>query len=81
MAALFSMKSTARLVTVLLLAISPSLSLSQLTAPSSTVFPHCSQASTKQAPIDLLTAIDEFVQSIPAGNTSGYADPKEIPRV
>ncbi|MGH3693765.1 MAG: hypothetical protein ACRDRX_07200 [Pseudonocardiaceae bacterium] len=65
------------LVTVLLLAVSAC--LSPPAASSSTVSQHCDQVSVKQAPVDLQTVVDEFVQSIPAGGTSGYADPKADP--
>lgn len=71
------MRSMAWLVTVLVLAISAF--LSQAPAPASTIAQDCSQASVKGAPIDLEIAIDEFVQSIPAADTSRYADPKGAP--
>ncbi|HVE91298.1 MAG TPA: hypothetical protein VNE62_03210 [Actinomycetota bacterium] len=69
------MRLTAALTMALVLAISAC--LSQGTA--STISKHCSQDSVKEAPADLETAIDEFVQSIPAADTFRYADPKRDP--
>ncbi len=53
--------------------------VSQTAAPAPTISKQCGQAPVKGAPIDLQTAINEFVQSIPAADTSGYADPKGDP--
>lgn len=78
MSARSSMRSIAGLATVLSLAMSAC--LSQATAPESAIAKDCSEAPVEEVPIDLQTAIDEFVQSIPAGNTRGYADPKGDPQ-
>jgi hypothetical protein len=55
--------------------------LSHATSPEpvSTISGQCSQASAKQAPVDLQAVVDEFVQSIPAADTAGYADPRQDP--
>ncbi|HET9257010.1 MAG TPA: hypothetical protein VFO16_17680 [Pseudonocardiaceae bacterium] len=56
-------------------------SLSQATSPepASAVSQQCAQASVKQPPVDLQAVIDEFVRSIPAADTRGYADPTKDP--
>jgi hypothetical protein len=47
--------------------------------PVSAISGQCSQASAKQASVDLQAVVDEFVQSIPAANTTGYADLRRDP--
>jgi hypothetical protein len=61
------------------LVLATSACVSQAAPLESTIAKDCSQASVKEAPIDLQAATDEFVQSIPAANTFGYADPKGDP--
>lgn len=77
MVTLFSMKRTVGFVAVPLLAINAY--LAQPAVSVSMVSQSCGQVSVKEPPIDLRTVVDEFVKSIPAGKTYGYADPKGDP--
>jgi hypothetical protein len=77
MVVLSALSRTAGLVTTLTLAVSAC--LPEETSPGAAISPQCSQASVKQAPVDLQAVVDEFVQSIPAADTAGYADPRGDP--
>lgn len=77
MVTLFSMKRTVGFVAAPLLAINAY--LAQPAVSVSMVSQSCGQVSVKEPPIDLRTVVDEFVKSIPAGKTYGYADPKGDP--
>lgn len=77
MSALLSVRRKAGLAIGLVLAITAC--VPQAAAPGSTTSKQCGQSSAKEAPIDLQTAINDFVQSVPAADTSGYADPKRDP--
>jgi hypothetical protein len=69
----------AGLAMTLVLTMSACLSQATSTEPVSAISQQCRQASVKQPPVDLQVVVDEFVQSIPAADPPGYADPTRDP--